>query len=1678
MRALLLLLLFPFHLAAQQSDPFDLCVGYTPAVIDATHKIPNPSFEEHTYCPTGVDQMDAVVDWVYTNTPDYFNTCGYIHGNMYSHDLVPFADGDGAIGLWGNLFSDFREYVGVCLRSPLEPGRPYRLSFHNFLPIDCSGAHISVFGHSVCGGLPPVSGGDCLADSPGWSEIGTVFIPVVPGGHGWGLSYIDLVVTEDIQFIMLGVACDLNCLTTYIYLDDLRLEEVYAELQLEAEGHACSGDLRLIAEIDASGGEWQWFLDGVELPGETGSTLDISGGGYGSGTYSVRYVWDDYCAVEQIDVDADTEAEVECSAVDDLICPDGDAVLLVEGSPGGGIFSGPGVQGGYFDPSVVGPGLHEIIYTAYDDYGCSGTCVMEIEVRTPESPVCPPDLAVCVSADDFELSAGIPGGGVFSGPGVMDGWFSPVSAGLGSHVITYTVADRYGCAGTCTFIIEATPPSFLPGCPDDMIVCPADMSFELTGGLPAGGVFSGAGVTDSWFSPGSAGVGSHELSYTVADADGCEGTCLFTIEVQDTVDLVCPDGIYVCGLEAPFLLTGESPAGGWYEGAGVGFDIFYPVLAGYGDHEITYFYEYGICIQHCIFTIHVRELPEVDCPADRTVCVEDGDFALPAASLPGGAYSGPGVSGGIFSPSSAGLGVHVIRYSVFDQYLCEAVCSFVITVSEEVAPVCPADLSICLHGGEVTLSGGSPSGGEYSGPGVSGGVFDPAETGAGVFAIRYSTESQSCGGVCSFEIVVSDELAAACGELGPVCVDGGMVPLPGSTPSGGVYTGPGVSGGSFDPAAAGVGVHTLTYEAADAAGCRYRCSLEVEVLASPVVDAPADATVCIGSGELSLSGGSPSGGVYSGPGVSGDRFDPAVAGIGVHALSYSYSDAAGCRASDRFLLTVVAVPSAGADIDLRCHEVDTAYLSAQGVGQWTFSGENAGTAEISDATAAAAKVYGFSGPGSYVLVWESLGCRDSVTIAVGDDCDCILLGNYIETAEQLFCASAGRHILTGWDPTPSGGVYRWEWSDDGMTWLPAPGDGTGRDYETGDLGPGVYYFRRVYELPDEDDCYSESNVLRLEVVAPQTAGEQGDPPAVCVSSPQDFDLYGLLSGADGGGRWEEASAIPSTGGAFDAQVGGFDTDGQRAGVYLFRYIVSSPAPCGADTAEVSILVNEDPSSSIAVDPGEVLDCRIMGVTLRAGLQDHVVYSWLLESQPAGSGTELFVSTGGLYTLMVRDTLTGCTSMSEIRIRDESGYPFVYIADPEALTCARTSVELDASASQTGANIVHRWLDESGTVLLPGTLYLTVTAPGIYILESVDVLNGCMNRDTVEVLEDLRTPVVDAGPARTLHCGASETSLSGMVSGGSGAYDLRWESAGAEIISGGSTLTPGVRGAGRYYLYATDRASGCMALDSVEVLESMESIGVTLLEVPPVCAEEATGYIRIETDGEAPLVYELNGRVTTPSSTGRIDGLVPGSYRIRIRDARGCSVDTLVELRRLDPVMVQLPTRIVVDGGDTVHVVATVDRPVQALRWIRWEPGEDISCDTCLEVRLWPQETREYELWVEDEWGCRGHGVVEVLVRRKIRVYIPEAFSPNGDGVNDGFTLYGPDIWLIRRLEVFDRWGDGVFSKADFRANEPEEGWLGRFRDREMNPAVFVYVAEVELLDGHLVRFHGEVQLVR
>jgi gliding motility-associated-like protein len=96
------------------------------------------------------------------------------------------------------------------------------------------------------------------------------------------------------------------------------------------------------------------------------------------------------------------------------------------------------------------------------------------------------------------------------------------------------------------------------------------------------------------------------------------------------------------------------------------------------------------------------------------------------------------------------------------------------------------------------------------------------------------------------------------------------------------------------------------------------------------------------------------------------------------------------------------------------------------------------------------------------------------------------------------------------------------------------------------------------------------------------------------------------------------------------------------------------------------------------------------------------------------------------------------------------------------------------------------------------------------------------------------------------------------------------------------------------------------------------------------------------------------------------------------------------------------------------------------------------------------------------------------------VYPPTAFSPNGDGVNDKFILFGatPNVTRIARLEVYNRWGGRVFSGVDLPLNETSLGWDGRVNGQAAETGTYFYVAQVVFLDGRSLPYQGDFVLVR
>jgi hypothetical protein len=208
----------------------------------------------------------------------------------------------------------------------------------------------------------------------------------------------------------------------------------------------------------------------------------------------------------------------------------------------------------------------------------------------------------------------------------------------------------------------------------------------------------------------------------------------------------------------------------------------------------------------------------------------------------------------------------------------------------------------CIDASPVSLSG-TPTGGTWSGTGVTGSTFNVQTAGVGSHQLIYNyTDANGCSAADTTSITVNPLPTVSTGTYGPVCIDASPVSLS-ATPSGGTWSGTGVTGSTFNVQTAGVGSHQIIYNYTDANGCSAADTTSITVNPLPVVNAGSYDPVCDYVDTLQLSG-TPSGGVWSGNGVTGSTFNAQTAGAGTHQIIYNYTDANGCSAADTTSITV------------------------------------------------------------------------------------------------------------------------------------------------------------------------------------------------------------------------------------------------------------------------------------------------------------------------------------------------------------------------------------------------------------------------------------------------------------------------------------------------------------------------------------------------------------------------------------------------------------------------------------------------------------------------------------------------------------------------------------------------------------------------------------------------------
>lgn len=358
--------------------------------------------------------------------------------------------------------------------------------------------------------------------------------------------------------------------------------------------------------------------------------------------------------------------------------------------------------------------------------------------------------------------------------------------------------------------------------------------------------------------------------------------------------------------------------------------------------------------------------------------------------------------------------------------------------------------------------------------------------------------------------------------------------------------------------------------------------------------------------------------------------------------------------------------------------------------------------------------------------------------------------------------------------------------------------------------------------------------------------------------------------------------------------------------------------------------------------------------------------------------------------------------------------------------------------------------------------LSQLAGGKYFVTVTDPSLGC----TFERSFDLPSAPAFQASALTLAqpCGDLQAGRAQInIQGGTAPYKVSWS-------SGDTSRIISINQAGRFQVSVTD-AQGCQRRDSVEV-QKME---ISTTAIPSNCFGEKNGLITVKASGGSPeYQYKLGNRPMGKDSVFK--DLPAGSYTLIATDQSGCMIARRIELEEPAVFKVNLPKDTTVDLGAPLAIQPSGSNPIATYRWTGTYPD---LCPACTQLDI-PRVMANGSVSLEalDEKGCVAKASLRILVQKNYKVYIPNAFSPNGDRQNDFFEIYpGTSTLRIKTLEIFTRWGEVAFA-YDAETSSDQPRWDGNFKGKSMGNEVVVYKAVVEFIDGEVKMFTGSVTVLR
>jgi len=313
-------------------------------------------------------------------------------------------------------------------------------------------------------------------------------------------------------------------------------------------------------------------------------------------------------------------------------------------------------------------------------------------------------------------------------------------------------------------------------------------------------------------------------------------------------------------------------------------------------------------------------------------------------------------------------------------------------------------------------------------------------------------------------------------------------------------------------------------------------------------------------------------------------------------------------------------------------------------------------------------------------------------------------------------------------------------------------------------------------------------------------------------------------------------------------------------------------------------------------------------------------------------------------------------------------------------------------------------------------------------------------------------VINVGPNVAI-CGGATTTLSAT---GGGTYSWSPAATLSSSTLANPLVTPTGAGITSYTVVVTNNGCTGTAVTTVTVNPNPTPV---ISGKNSICFPENT---TLTANGGGSYLWS-NGETTAAITVSPTSSM---SYSVTVTKS-GCAGNTL------DSVTVNTSPVTVAGVEQHIYLGQSVMLSGSGIGNYSWSPSAGLSCATCPNPTATPPQTTTYSLTITNASGCMDMDSVKVIVDADCgALFVPDAFSPNGDNFNDVFYARNPCIQEMS-FNVYDRWGNKVFNSVD-----PQKGWDGTFKGKKMDSGVFIYYLSAKLYDGQQVTKKGNVTLMR